>query len=307
MANKYSQKYHTKPNFSNYLFLGLLLVMIVVTIYFANFMIKKAQVFEVSASSGKAELFFEPANLKLAQEGQLNLWVTTDKSLGFVSTQLTFDKTVLKLTQEPVLPSAALTQIIKVTPMAEANNTGIVEFVVAVKPSTVTIAPTGTFSLVSLKFAPKISTPNISSTLSLSPSNIELVDLSATPFIVTTQPATFSINPVVATPSPSVAPTTVPTPVPSPPQTNLDYMGPSLKLTKGKNWRGYWVTAKASDVSGINQISVSKPGSVINVCNKKTTCTLYVPTKYARPYDVVVTATDNSAQRNSSTSTITVK
>lgn len=308
--------------------------MLAVTMYFANNLINKSQSLNAGASSGSAELFLEPAAVTMSPDGLVNLWVTTDKQLGFVAVDLTFDPTLIKLAQEITLPTQSLQRSIKLTSMSEANATGKISVVLGVDPTAIATAPTGTIRLANLKFSKNTTVPNKVATLTVVTASSQLVDLGAIPFNLTSQNATFSLNPVAspvvtptptATPTPTPTPTLLPTPTPTPTKTpvaspvastaptptpvsgNTDLTGPTLTLTTGNNWLSYYVTAKASDKSGVSQIVMTKDGLVVKACTNKTTCTYNPSRKLARPFDVVVTATDKSSTRNLSTATITVK
>lgn len=300
MANK--MKYQSKLSMKKMIFVAVILVMVSVTLYFANFLIQEKQTLTVGATTGNANLFLEPPILTLPPDGQVNLWVTTDKPLGFVATELSFDPTLLRLSAEIVLPNTALTQVIKLTPMAEANTTGKINIVIAVKPTTLTIAPTGNFSLASLKFANKTTLTNKATVLNISTSTRQLVDLGAVPFIVTSQNANITLNPVGATPTPTL------TPMPSSTPDGIDLAGPILTLTSGTYLTGtYYVTAKASDVSGIATITMTVDGKVVRTCSNKPSCRYYPSRTLIRPFDVVVVAMDGSTQKNVTSATITVK
>lgn len=308
--------------------LGIVMIMLSVTIYFANVLLNRSQSLSVGAAAGVADLFLEPESITMPPDGLVNLWVTTDKQLGFVAVDLAFDPTLIKLSQEITLPTATLQKTIKVSTMAQANTTGKISIVLGIEPTGISTAPTGTFPLANLKFSKNTAISNKLATLTIVQTSSQLVDLGAIPFSLTSKNASFNLNPVaspVATLAPSTTPTSVPTPTPvatvtptvkptptpvptaTPVSGNTDFIGPSLSLTTGKSWYKTYVTAKATDISGIQQIVMTKDGVVVKSCSNVSSCTYYPSSKFARPYNVVVTATDKSIIKNISSSTITVK
>lgn len=298
MANNYSNKYQPLSSFKNILFAVFLVVMAGVTYYFANSLMHKNQTLSVGAASGKADLFFEPAAIALPPDGLVNLWVTTDKQLGFASVELSFNPALLKLTQEITLPTAALKRVVKQTSMAEANTTGKIALVLAIDPSTVATAPTGNFALAGLKFATKSTTSNQSATISVATSNLQLVDTSATPFTVTSKNANFTINPS-ATPTATPVSTSNAGPtitVKSPAQNSVIPSG------------GVWIGSVASDPDGVLQTIFTFDGAVVKTCGvKDTTCNFtYKGTVAPGTHQIVIESTDNSSAKNKSQAKITV-
>lgn len=295
MASSYRSKYQKKSPFLQVVSASFLLVMVVIMFYFANYLIHERQSMLVSASAGQANIFFEPSTITIPPDGLVNLWITADKQLGFVSAQMSFDRTKLKLAQEIVLDQPALKQVIVKSTMAEANTTGKINLTIAVDPDTVSQAPTGSFKLASLKFSLVTTLADQTANLELVSSSLQLVDLGAIPFIVTSSNSVFSLNPQVAS-----------TPTPTPNSATGDLVGPILSLTSGTSRGKLWIKASASDSSGVGLISMSKDGSVLKTCSRKNSCTYY-PGDLSLPYDVVVVATDKSSTKNQTTGTITIK
>lgn len=310
MANNYRTKYNSKSKLKNYLFLGFLVLMVGVTTYFANFLIQRAQVFEVGAATGKANLFFEPTNLTLPPDGLVNLWATTDKQLGFVSAQISFDPTLIKLAQNPSLPNAALAEIIQLTDLAEANTTGKINIALAIKPTAVAIAPTGSFPLAGLKFSSKTTLANKTTTLSLSTTNLQLVDLGATPFTVTTQTATLTLNPTV---TPSSTPTPTPTPSSKPTATPIaNGSGPIIVVKSPVSGykipsSGVWIGSTQTDPDGISETRFLFDGKLVKTCKTESTCNYtYKGTISTGEHLITIESYDKSSAKNKSVVTVKV-
>ena len=297
-------------------------VLVGLTLYISNIFINQNQIFQVGAASGKAELFFEPEAISLPQSSVIKLWMTTDKALGFAQLELVFDKAMLSLAEEVTLTNPAFTELISKSSLADVNSTGVIKVTMAVSPTTISSAPNGTFNVLSLKFISKNSAPNIQTPLTFSVANSQLVDVGATPFALTSKKAILTLNPSVPIPTPSSTPTPTPSPstIPSPsakPTTipspsgvvilpSPDTAGPTLSLTTGRDWRGFWVKAKATDDSDIDTISFIKSNEIIKSCSAKNTCIYRYPKK-ERGELVEVTASDATPSRNTTYDSIISK
>lgn len=215
MANKYRYQSNFEIYLKKYLFFGLVIVMSAVTLYFANFLIKQAQNLKAGAASGTAQLFFEQNSLSLSPTGNANLWVTVDKPLGFVRAELSFDPSLIKLTQEIFLASPQLNRIIKITSMSEANSTGKISIILGLDPASLSSAVSGSFKLATLNLTTKVNTQNATTSIQMIDNNLQLVDTGATVFTVTSTPVNLTLNPV-ASPSPTPTSTVTPTPTATP-------------------------------------------------------------------------------------------
>lgn len=216
MVNKYSKKSIKKLSFSKILFVSFLLVMTSVTLYFSNYLIAQYQSLSASAAAGTAEVFFEPTNLVLPPDSLANLWVTTNKKIGFVAVEVAFNPAMVKLTQEISLPSTILKRVIKKTPMNEANTSGKISLVVAVDPSSNSNATSGSFVLAGLKFATKTTVANQETQLTVTESKTQLVDTDGTPINLKSKSLSLTLNPVaLPTPQSTIEPV-IPSPTPTP-------------------------------------------------------------------------------------------
>lgn len=198
-----------------------------ISYYVANVSLKQNQQIASEAAAGVAQVSLEPKTSLITANTVLKLRVSTDKPVGFVAVELGFDPTLMSLSKELTLHTTQLSEVIMLSTMAEANASGLIRVVVAVKPQTVGAAPGGTFDLLTLSFSSKTTQPNKQSAVSIQTASTQLVDLTATPFALTLQPATVLFNTsatptlvptIVSTISPSITPTravNTPTPVPT--------------------------------------------------------------------------------------------
>lgn len=258
MVNKYRYQSKFEIYFRKYLFLTLLVAMSAVTMYFANYLIKQAQTYKAGAAAGNAQFFFEPSSLSLAPSNNVNLWVTVDKALGFVRAELSFDPSLLKLTQEISLGTPSLNRIVKLTSMAEANSTGKIAIILGLDPSMLSVAQSGSFKLATLNLATKVTTPNVSTSVQLVTNNLQLVDTGATVFTTTSTPLNLTLNP-------AASPTPTPTPTSSPiatlaPTGSSDKTTPTVTITSPQNGASLSgntkvaIAATASDNIGVTQV-----------------------------------------------------
>ncbi len=158
------------------------------------------------ASSVAATLSFSqnPLVVNSSSPTAVNLVFNANTAkVGFVKAQFSFDKTKVQLASE-IVPTTSLSKIISVTTMASANSTGVVTIILGLDPASVANAPTGSFNVASLSFKALNNTSSTSS-LTFSSPNIQIVDMTATPFTVTANNAT------VNTTGPTTAATATPT------------------------------------------------------------------------------------------------
>jgi hypothetical protein len=214
MANK--SRYAPIP-VKNYFFAAFLLVMVGVTGYFANYLIQNEQKLTTGATSGTAQLFFEPSLISLPPNNSVNIWATTDHNTAFVHLDLTFDTKLVKLTQEVSLSNPAFKKVISVTSMTSANSTGKVSVTVAADPTTIGSSPAGTFKIATLSLAANTHKA-MTSALTFTTSTSQFVDTGATIETITAKNATVTLNAASPshTTSPTPTPTATPTPTPTP-------------------------------------------------------------------------------------------
>lgn len=301
-------KYRRNTNLKSYFIVSGLLVMVAVTMYFANYLIQRSAQYRAGAAAGNAKLYFEPSSLTLPPNSLVNVWITTDKPMAFARTEFTFDPTLLRLTQEISLTTPTLSRVITLSTMAEANASGKVVIVVGLDPATLSAAPTDNFKLATLSFAPKVTTSNLATTLSMINGNLQLVDNTATPFIIQTTPATLTLNPP-ASPSPTpLASTATPTPTPDP---NADLIAPSVSITSPANGASLksniqvTLAAVASDNKGVAKVQFLVNNIVeCTLTAAPYTCDWTTPKGRKSP-QIKAVATDHAG--NTSVSTITVK
>lgn len=214
----------------------LLALFVASTIGVASQITKSTQT-TTKAAVGEATISILPETGAVPPEKSFHIWTNTTKSVGFMSVDITFDPTKLVLTQEPTFTAASTNvcviqngvvnqpcQHVSVTKKDDANTSGHVIFTTGVDPTYLIDAPNGVFQIGALSFSNKSTEINDTTTIAVSTSTSQYVDLNAVPFNLKATNATVTINPSTTTISPTIDPGTTPivigatnTPTPVPP------------------------------------------------------------------------------------------
>ena len=160
------------------------------------------------------DLYFSPASADIPPNQPISLMLDAKtQQIGFVHVEMTFDPTLVNLTDE-VTTTNFLKTIVQKTSIVNANTTGRIILVLALSPEDVASPPTGLFELANLPFGSVTSQENVQATLTIDSPTVQVVDMSETNLSFTTNLATFNLNPTL-TPTPTQSPTSTPTQFPS--------------------------------------------------------------------------------------------
>lgn len=171
------------------------------------------------------DLYFVPANSIVDPDGVLSLMIDSGaEEIGFVDVTFYFDNSKIQLTDEVTLTSSLGTVVSKTT-MENANSSGTVNFVIGLSPGAV--APSGVFELVQFPVTSISTVDNDVAVVyvgtdnddvqivNVDPSPRELVDDLYESAILTLNPVVATLTPTLAnTPTPTVTPTLAPSPTP---------------------------------------------------------------------------------------------
>lgn len=197
----------------NFLLIGVL----VVTTFFIFEQVDKYQSLLTGASAHNATVFFNPADLNLVPGGTVSLFATVDAPTAFIKTHISFDPTKVALANDPIIKEPDRLRVIRVTPLAEANGSGQITMVLGLKSNKKHTPLEGNFNLATLNFNPLTQEPNALTSVTISPSESQLVSREKEPFQVEVEPAKLILNHIE--PTASIAPTTIalssPTPLPT--------------------------------------------------------------------------------------------
>lgn len=154
--------------------------------------------------------------------------------VGFAAVKFTFDATKVNLTSE-IVPTTLLKRVISQTTMAQANSSGSVTLILGLDPADINNAPSGSFTLG--QFSMK-AVGTGSSTLSFVTSSIQVVDMTAAAYTVSTVNSNVNIGGATAiptaTPIGTANPTATPTPTPIPTNvTTVPSIPTGLTVTAG--------------------------------------------------------------------------
>lgn len=281
----------------------------------ATFLLVKAVQYRQSLNSRagihQASVAFQLQNWTLPPENPFEVWVNSDSPVSFANVSISFDPTLVNLTHEIAL-SGRLTRIIKVTTMAEANSTGVISIILGLDPNMVNSPPVGAFQVANLTFNTKTLNPNIATVVSFDTSRMQLVATDQSTFQLTGTNLNLMLNPTATpTPFPVTPPQTPPgtaTPSPSdttPPLVNITSpANGSVVPTKGS----LSVRTTASDASGIATIIIAIDGKTSKTCAGTTSCqtNIAVNKLSSGSHTITATAIDNSAKKNTSSTSIQV-
>jgi hypothetical protein len=172
-----------------------------------------------SKASGEAfQVFFSPANQSLPPDSTFTVMGDAGTNqIGFIRIKIKFDPTKVSLNQE-ITPSTFFKTIVEKTAMAEANTTGEISLVEALSPLDSANPPSGVMQIANLSFTSASNELNQSSTLTIDPIDIQIVDVNSVILPTALSSATLSLNSSGGlTPSltPVVTPTTVPSTTPT--------------------------------------------------------------------------------------------
>jgi len=307
------------PKVAPYLGIGLFLMIgilvTVATLY--------PQQVTTRAVTHQAKVSVLPATLTLPPNGTLQVWTTTDSPLAFLNVEVTFDPAAVKLTAEVALSTSVWGRVIRQTTMATANTTGKIDLVIGLDPALKSATPTGTFPIATLQFGANTTASDVTTTIGIASIPSQLVATDTTVFVVTTVGSSLLINPLptpiptpTLTPAPTAGitptPTVGPLPTTTPPPSDITL--PVVTITTPAN--GAIIPAKgnvpvkvtASDASGIAKITIAVDGTVSKTCSAATSCQYNVNAGKlpAGSHTITASATDNSAAKNTASTTITV-
>lgn len=269
--------------------------------------------FVPKAAAGTATITLQPVTQSVPPVTQFQVWMTADQPVAFVQFELVFDPTLLKMTQEFSWVNTALTRVVKISSMTEANVSGKIDVTVALDPANRANPPTGTFELGTLSLTSNTTTANQTATVIFTNSFFQVVNPDTTLFTVTGTGSTIGVN-ITPTPIPTQTPTPASSPTPIPTPNTSDTTAPVVGIsspvdgatigTKGS----VKIAASASDGSGISKIELLLDTQILATCTAKTSCNTNVNVNKftSGTHTITARATDNSANRNIGTKSITV-
>lgn len=302
---------------AKYVFILFFLCLLLTGSFFLFEFLTRKNLSEISvkASATNATLSIQPATITSNKESIVNVFATTTAPIGFARVDINFNPSLVKLSQDPVFNSAALSKIVKTNTIAEANTTGQLSFSLGANPTNKTQTANGTFQIATLYFTPLVTGQTASISFA---STSQIVDLSAIKSTLSLSNGTFvipSTTPVTTT-TPTTTPTTASTPTTTPTPTTTsnttDKTPPTIKVSSPTNGKtitsSVWIGATGSDTSGIYSIEFYFDGTKVATCTKQSTCntTYNTSSVTAGTHQISIKVTDNSANKNSTTTSVSV-
>lgn len=171
--------------------------------------------FETRAATHTVNISLRPGEMTITGPRDVQMWVVPDFGVAFIRVELQFNPALLKLAKNITPASGDLfTNVIEVTPAAEANATGSITYVVGLDPAKRDTPPDTAFQLFAATFTPVVTMENMTTTIEVPQSAIQVVGIDATAFAVTSNGTALTLHPVPATATSSPRPTSTQTPVP---------------------------------------------------------------------------------------------
>jgi hypothetical protein len=178
------------------------------------------QEYDTSAATNTAQINLQPSQLSASPNAVLQIWTTTNAPTGFVSVEIDFTPSLIKLTSDVALTSTSFTRIIKRTSYTEANSTGKIILALGLDPAKKTNPPQGSMQLATINFA-AVSPVVLSSTdITISGSASSVVGMDTALMNISTTGTTVSLPIVVVSPTPTSSISIHPTPTATPARTN---------------------------------------------------------------------------------------
>jgi hypothetical protein len=218
-------------------FAGVLSILTIAVSLVVIFGLAKAVTSLVSnAAAPTAQIsFFPPAPIFNATTKQQNVTVNVNvgaNKVGFTKVVVLFDKSKLALSGE-ITPAASLKTIVSQTTKADANATGQIEVSLGLAVADKANAPTGVIPVMVIPFQTLVPTAPDTTVLAIDEANTQIVDLTPQNYAVTSVSSTVSLNPVVATPTPTASPiVVVPPPTIAPTATPIVTVAPTATPIK---------------------------------------------------------------------------
>ena len=159
----------------------------------------------VNPSAGGVNFHMTPSTFTLPPSQTMKLMLNAGiNKIGFVSVNLTFDPTKVRLAGE-ITAGTSLGTVVEKTSMATANSTGRISLVLALATADRDFPPTGDFELASIPLAAFGTGSNLTTTFSVDPAGMEVWSYPEQQSLSFTHTgATITVNPVniTATPTP---------------------------------------------------------------------------------------------------------
>lgn len=166
--------------------------------------VQNQQSLKSNANANQAKLFFQTGEHSFPPDGEFQLLLNTDGPVGFVRAELKFDPSMVKLLNEVDVSISPFRRLIKVTPMSEANVTGIIEVVLGLDPTDVSNPPQTSMQIAKFSLGKNTDAQNLSSVLAIVANNSQIVNTNMSVYTISTVDTALKINYVSPTATPIV-------------------------------------------------------------------------------------------------------
>lgn len=173
---------------------AIIFIIPVLATFFGAKLVQEYRQIKANAGTDTANIFTQPQNLTLPSYLDLQVWVTVKHPVGFVATEITFDKSVIKLSSEIDTSPSPLKKKIIVTSKDEANSSGKIKIVSGLDPSDISSQANGTFRIANIKLEPIIDLKNLTSKLNFNIQNTQVIGMDESTYTITATNADIKIN-----------------------------------------------------------------------------------------------------------------
>lgn len=216
--------------------------------FFGTKLVQEFRQIKAKAGTDTANFFTQPQNLILPSFLDVQIWVTVKNPVGFVATEMTFDKSVVKLAKDIDTSPSPLKKKINVTSVNDANNTGKISIVLGLEPSDISSPANGTFRIANIKLEPNSDLKNLSSKFSFMQQNTQVVGMDESAYTITATNGDVKIN---------ESSETTPSPIPQ-------AITPSEAPTQEKSTINNILNRKKGDVDKNGVVNILDIGRVVN-------------------------------------------
>lgn len=162
--------------------------------FFGTKLVQDFRQIKARAGTDSANLFTQPQDLSLPSVLDMQIWVTVKNPVGFVATEITFDKSVVKISNDIDISPSPLKKIINITSANDANNSGKITIALGLEPNDISSPANGTFRIANIKLEPNSDLKNLSSKFSFIQQNTQVVGMDESAHTITATNADIKVN-----------------------------------------------------------------------------------------------------------------
>ncbi len=173
---------------------AIIFIIPVIATFFGAKLVQEYSQIKARAGLDNANFFTQPNDATLPTFLDFQVWVTVKNPVGFVATEISFDKSAVKLSGEIDTSPSPLKNRISVSSMDEANNTGKITITLGLEPTDIGAPANGTFRIANLKLDPNTDVKNINTKLNFITQNTQVVGMDESNYTITAKNTDLKVN-----------------------------------------------------------------------------------------------------------------